>query len=90
MWSLEASSLRDSAQLLDSGTALVFRKVTYSFPPHLVFHKMPNNQPISLCWRGKWQPTPVFLPGEYHEQRSLSGYSPWGHKRGEDDLLTKQ
>ena len=31
-------------------------------------------------WRRKWQPTPVFLPGEYHRQRSLAGYSPWGHK----------
>ena len=31
-------------------------------------------------WRRKWQPTPVFLPGESHEQRSLAGYSPWGHK----------
>ena len=27
-----------------------------------------------------WLPTPVFLPGESHEQRSLAGYSPWGHK----------
>ena len=26
-------------------------------------------------------PTPVFLPGEFHEQRSLVGYSPWGHKQ---------
>ena len=31
-------------------------------------------------WRGKWQPTPVFLPGESHGQRSLAGYSPWGRK----------
>ena len=37
-------------------------------------------------WIGKiplnreWQPTPVFLPGEFHGQRSLAGYSPWGHK----------
>ena len=28
----------------------------------------------------EWQPTPVFLPGEFHGQRSLAGYSPWGHK----------
>ena len=28
----------------------------------------------------KWQPTPVFLPGEAHGQRSLAGYSPWGLK----------
>ena len=31
-------------------------------------------------WRRAWQPTPVFLPGESHGQRSLAGYSPWGHK----------
>ena len=29
-----------------------------------------------IPWRGKWQPTPVFLPGESHRQRSLVGYSP--------------
>ena len=28
----------------------------------------------------KWLPTPVFLPGESHEQRSLAGCSPWGRK----------
>ena len=32
-----------------------------------------------IPWRRKWQPTPVFLPGESHGQRSLAGYSPWGH-----------
>ena len=31
-------------------------------------------------WRRKWQPTPVFLPGESQGQRSLVGYSPWGHR----------
>ena len=31
-----------------------------------------------IPWRRKWQPTPVFLPRESHEQRSLAGYSPWG------------
>ena len=30
--------------------------------------------------RWKWQPTPVFLPGKSHGQRSLAGYSPWGCK----------
>ena len=29
---------------------------------------------------GKWQPTPVFLPGESHGWRSLVDYSPWGRK----------
>ena len=28
--------------------------------------------------RRKWQPTSVFLSGEFHGQRSLAGYSPWG------------
>ena len=28
-------------------------------------------------WRRKWQPTPVFLPGEFHGQKSLVSYSPW-------------
>ena len=32
------------------------------------------------AWRKEWQLTPVFLPGEFHGQRSLTGYSPWGHK----------
>ena len=31
-------------------------------------------------WRREWLPTPVFLPEESHAQRSLVGYSPWGHK----------
>ncbi|XDB64006.1 hypothetical protein AB1E18_017323 [Capra hircus] len=29
---------------------------------------------------GRWDPTPVFLPGESHGQRSLAGYCLWGHK----------
>ena len=33
-----------------------------------------------IPWRRAWQPTPVFLPEEFHGQRSLAGYSPWGHK----------
>ena len=33
-----------------------------------------------IPWRRKWQPTPVFLPGESHGQRSLEGYGPWGRK----------
>ena len=30
-----------------------------------------------IPWRMAWQPTPVFLPGESHGQRSQAGYSPW-------------
>ena len=38
-----------------------------------------------IPWRRKWHPTPVFLPGESHGQRSLAGYSPWGHE--ESDMI---
>ena len=37
-----------------------------------------------IPWRKKWQPTPVFFPGQFHLQRSLVGCSPWG--RRESDL----
>ena len=40
-----------------------------------------------ISWKKKWQPTPVFLPGEFHGQRSLAGYSPWGPKESD---LTEQ
>ena len=43
-----------------------------------------------IPWRRKWQPTPVFLPGESHGQRSLMGYSPWGCRRVRHDLVTEQ
>ena len=33
-----------------------------------------------ISWRRAWQPTPVFLPGESHGQRSLVDYSPWSCK----------
>ena len=36
-----------------------------------------------IPWRREWQPTPVFLPGEFHGQRRLVGYSPWGHQESD-------
>ena len=36
-----------------------------------------------IPWRRAWQPTPVFLPGKSHGQRSLVGYSPWGRKESD-------
>ena len=41
-----------------------------------------------IIWRRKWQPTPIFLAGESHEQRSLAGYSPWGRKELGHDWAT--
>ena len=53
-----------------------------------LFLKVPPNTPKTWFnswigkspWRREWLPTPVFLPGEFHEQRSLADYSPWGCK----------
>jgi len=43
-----------------------------------------ETQVLFLGWEDpssrKWQPTPVFLPGESHGQRSLAGYRPWGRQ----------
>ena len=36
-----------------------------------------------IHWRRKWQPTPVFLPGESHGQRSLVNYSPQDHRESD-------
>ena len=42
-----------------------------------------------IPWRRKWLPAPVFLPGEFHGQRSLESYSPWGRKESDmTDWLT--
>ena len=38
---------------------------------------------VWLKIKRKWQPTPVFLPGEFHGPRSLIGYSPWGRKESD-------
>ena len=41
-----------------------------------------------ILWRREWQPTPIFLPGESHEQRSLVGYNPMGFQRVRHDWAT--
>ena len=39
--------------------------------------------PRKVPWRRERQPTPLFLPGQSHGQRSLAGYSPWGHRESD-------
>ena len=52
-----------------------------------VWKRLPAMQETQVWFLGQedpqrrgWQPTPVFLPGESHGQRSPAGYSPWDHK----------
>ena len=63
-------------------TALVLCNLT-----KLTIAQLVNNLPAmqetwvgKMPWIRKWQPTPAFLPGESHRQRSLAGYSPWSCK----------
>ena len=42
----------------------------------------------NIPWKRAWQPTPVFLPGKSHEERSLAGYSPWSHKESDTTEVT--
>ena len=53
---------------------------------------MQETQVQSLDWEDPLEKkmAPVFLPGKSHGQRSLASYSPWGHKRVRQDLVTKQ
>ena len=52
---------------------------------------MQEIQVQSLGWepslRRKWLPPSVCLPGEFHEQRRMAGYSPWG--RQESDMTER-
>ena len=55
-----------------------------------VGHDWATSLSLSTCmhWRRKWQPTPVFLPGESLGQRSLVGCSPWGHTESDTTEAT--
>ena len=59
------------------------------FKASLVAHTVKNLPAMQETWVGKipwrrtWQPTLVLLSGEPHGQRSLAGYSPWGHKESD-------
>ena len=41
-------------------------------------------------WSRAWQPTLVFLLGDSHGQRSLAGYSRWGHRKSRHNLATRK
>jgi len=64
------------ADTLKWGESLIIEeKPRKKFNTHNSYHLF-NPQFGKIPWRRKWLPTPVFLPGESHGQRSLVGYSP--------------
>ena len=50
-----------------------------NFLQFVLIHTVKGFSVVKISWRRKWLPTPVFLPREFHGQRSLVGYSPWHH-----------
>ena len=52
-----------------------------AFPCQCKRHKKCGLNPWAgkIPWSKKWQPTLVFLPGKFHGQKALVGYTPWGH-----------
>ena len=72
-WSQQCSGLKESS----TRASLVAQ--TVKSPPAMRetrFNPCVKKSP----WRAERLPTPVFLPGEFHGQRSLVGYSPWGRE----------
>ena len=74
---------------IDSKVGLVFPVISLlgsviKNPPTNVrdLGSIPGSDPWvrKIPWRRKWQSIPVRLPGEFHGQRSLAGYSPWALK----------
>ena len=68
---------------------IIIGEFAWGFPGALVVKNPPANagdvRDALDFWVGKilwraWQPTPVFLPGDSHGQRSLADYSTWGRK----------
>ena len=49
----------------------------------LLYRRLEFDSWVEIRWRREWQSTPVFLPGEFHGQQSLVGYSPRGHKESD-------
>ena len=69
---------------MDGDLARVFTFVTILFfalgvRRKKIKHVDSSKKKKKSAWRRKWQPTPVFLPGKVHGQRSLEGCSPWGY-----------
>ena len=69
---------------MDTGTEKYLRKALIEFRICLQCRRPDFNPWLGkISWGREWQPTLVFLPEEFHGQRSLVGYSSWGHKESD-------
>ena len=79
--------------MLDKVSRLMFDIIYSGFPGDTaVKNPSPNKGDLEaqfdpwvtkIPWRGKWQPTLIFLPGESYKQRVVVDYSPWGCKESD-------
>ena len=79
--------------MLDKVSRLMFDIIYSGFPGDTAVKNPPPNKGdleaqfdpwvTKIPWRGKWQPTLVFLPGESYKQRGVVDYSPWGCKESD-------
>ena len=72
--------LLKSSTIVTELSISLFNSVSFCF---MYFRALWLGEYMFIIWRRKWQPTPVFLPGESHGQRNLPGHSPWGHKESD-------
>ena len=61
----------------------LFQLNTENIPSTETLYRSREAWDSSKIFLRAWEPTPVFLPGESHGQRSLAGYSPWGYKESD-------
>ena len=73
------SSLQEPHLLLRDSHTLTLPRVFVTLPLETQVGCMGGIHP----WSRRWQPTPGFLPGKSHGQRSLAGCSPWGCKESD-------
>ena len=83
VWCAAVHGVTKSRTRLSEGTDLYNQIYTFVWGPWKPGPFCQGDKKVSIKyqgWRRKWQPTPGFLPGEFHGQRSLVAYSPWGRR----------
>ena len=61
-----------------------FSTVNYTFYSLSIIHSLERSRYVrKIPWREEWLSSLVFLPGEFHRQKSLAGYIPSGHKESD-------
>ena len=76
-----ANNVQSSVRILRVFPVVQWKRICLQYMRHQR-HRF-NRCIRKIPWRRKWQPTPVFLPGESHGKRSLARYSLWGHKESD-------